>query len=289
MLEKSRLTYILRSILAIGVCAAGGVVSVHAQEYVGAVNDPNLFLNPPVAGSIQTPVAVAEKYQQEAANDPYAAENKQLMQLGFAIGVSDMEFQKVRKDNLPMAPQNETGDYYLDLDSPNKAVNLPTKFGTFAVNLDTMRHRQQLSEIQQQINKKILANGGIPSDFGGLKPKNMAYPVSSVFISYISSAYYDNPNTTEIEIDPAGSTFNHGGGWVGAISQEVGLATSYAMSICGALAPYAHSFGVTYYQNGVAQGYWRGMFTQSGCQNGWIQSAAIGANGTVYSPVVYFY
>lgn len=270
----------------LGFILGTNLVSVNAQELAGATQNVNFFNNPVNTSDNINPMSEEEMKKELLdlmENNPFMEDTKVVMSLSMAAAISENEFINSAKYDLPIAPKNNTGKYYLDLDSPYKAVTLPTEIGEFSVNLEAMRLRQMAAEKQLEIDLKA-------SDARGEQPRIMqqsaSHPVNHVYLVAVSSENFDDPATSGVEMDVLGSSFNHGGSWVGAVSQEIGNSSSFGMNICG-ISASTHSFGVVYYANGNEAGMWRAMYS-NGCQSGWIQSWAAGTWGTYFSSSVHF-
>jgi hypothetical protein len=193
-----------------------------------------------------------------------------------AVVLSDKEFEKLDKLNLPIAPKDSKGNYYLQLGSPNKAVNLPTGGVNIPVNLEALYYRSKLAEMDKAEKKASLASGQ-------LLAKSISDPVYHVDITHVTSAYYF-PVFEDLTPAQTTATWDHGGAWVGAVAVTWGTPSSYAITICGAQT-ITYETGI-YSVNGTPVGYWSGNYAY-GCQAGQITATATGAWGT-YSDSVNF-
>lgn len=196
---------------------------------------------------------------------------RQVLQSNYALAatLSDKEFEKSDKRNLPTAPKDAKGNYYLQLGSPVKAVNLPMAGGNFPINLEALYFRSKAAEMNKASRKALLA--------AGIVAKNRADPVWDLQIDSVTSAYYWQAMEVVGRWQEK-TALDHGGDWVGAVAISWGTPASYSMTICG--APTLHYGADIKDIDGIDVGYWSGDFAY-GCQAGEIKATASGAWGTV--------
>lgn len=183
---------------------------------------------------------------------------------------SDEKFKKIDKSTLPLAPKDQDGHYFIDMSAPTAAITLPTIFGPIAINVDSLRFNHRAGEKRNQAD--LLANKNSPA------PKSSEPP-----LTYVNTLYVSSQNTFPTLEYVAGSfstSLDHGGGWIGAMTLEVGYGQGSPAKICGSNMSVYNDPNYTYpvVENGVIIGWVKTWSLATACNSGYFQYSLTSIN-----------
>ncbi|NOT84044.1 MAG: hypothetical protein HOP02_04520, partial [Methylococcaceae bacterium] len=215
----------LRHLFALSVCAAAILMSANAQsdwrELTPDQLDAIIVKNADEGAlSVEASMVDAKLDPTVFDKDDYR-KGSMVRDYQFLAKLSNDDFDKASKLDLPSAPKGSDGEYYLDLDSLYKAVVVKTKLGDSYHNLEAMRFEKKAIDIQR--GKVLSKSAPVPKNAPGL------YWLE---ITGVSSAFF-YPSIEYVWSSATSTAWNHGGGWVGARTLEYGIANSNATYVCG--------------------------------------------------------